>query len=70
MGSGTGDLLDEVVKFLAASEPEIIPDIPRIAITGRPNVGKSSLVNSLLGEEAGNIVTPLRNNKGFNIHPL
>jgi len=57
-GSGTGDLLDEVVKFLAASEPEIIPDIPRIAITGRPNVGKSSLVNSLLGEER-NIVTPL-----------
>ncbi len=57
-GSGTGDLLDEVVKFLAPSEPEIIPDIPRIAITGRPNVGKSSLVNSLLGEER-NIVTPL-----------
>jgi GTP-binding protein len=57
-GSGTGDLLDEVVKYLSASESEIIPDIPRIAITGRPNVGKSSLINSLLGEER-NIVTPL-----------
>lgn len=57
-GSGTGDLLDDVVKSLSASESEIIPDIPRIAITGRPNVGKSSLINSLLGEER-NIVTPL-----------
>jgi GTP-binding protein len=57
-GSGTGDLLDEIVKCLSGKEPEIIPDIPKIAITGRPNVGKSSLVNSLLGEER-NIVTPL-----------
>jgi GTPase len=57
-GSGTGELLDEVVKNLPEEEPGLMPDLPRIAIVGRPNVGKSSLVNSLLGEER-NIVTPV-----------
>jgi len=56
-GSGTGELLDAVVSSLPDMKPEEIPDLPRIAIVGRPNVGKSSLVNSLLGEER-NIVTP------------
>jgi len=57
-GSGTGDLLDFVVKNLPSQPEEQLPDLPRIAIVGRPNVGKSSLVNSLLGEER-NIVTPV-----------
>lgn len=57
-GSGTGELLDEAVKNLPGQADDQSPDIPRIAIVGRPNVGKSSLVNSLLGEER-NIVTPV-----------
>jgi GTP-binding protein len=57
-GSGTGELLDHVVKSLPEKTPEILADIPRVAIVGRPNVGKSSLVNSLLDEER-NIVTPV-----------
>jgi GTP-binding protein len=57
-GSGTGELMDQIVKNLPDQPDEIIPEIPRVAIVGRPNVGKSSLVNSLLGEER-NIVTPL-----------
>lgn len=57
-GSGTGDLLDHIVENLPGKTEEYIPEVPRVAIVGRPNVGKSSLVNSLLGEER-NIVTPL-----------
>lgn len=59
-GSGTGDLLDEVVKVLpeeAEAEDEH-PEIPRITIVGKPNVGKSSMTNALLGEDR-NIVTPV-----------
>jgi GTP-binding protein len=57
-GSGTGDLLDEIVKNLSSAEPDELSELPRVAIVGRPNVGKSSLVNSLLGIER-NIVTPI-----------
>ncbi len=57
-GSGTGDLLDAVVKELKEEFPVTMYDLPRIAVVGRPNVGKSSLINSFLGEER-NIVTPL-----------
>ncbi len=59
-GSGTGDLLDEIVKVLPADAPEAEDrtDLPHIAIVGRPNVGKSSLTNALLGEDR-NIVTPV-----------
>ena len=60
-GSGTGDLLDEIVRVLPPDEgpdPLERPDLPHVAIVGKPNVGKSSLTNALLGEER-NIVTPV-----------
>lgn len=60
-GSGTGDLLDEIVKVLPeedTADADPYADLPRITIVGKPNVGKSSLTNALLGEER-NIVTPV-----------
>ena len=57
-GSGTGELLDEVVKVFEQKTIEEIPDLPKFAVVGRPNVGKSSLVNAFLGDER-NIVTPI-----------
>lgn len=55
----TGDLLDHVISlFTKDNEEEILEDIPKIAIVGRPNAGKSSIVNSLLGEERS-IVTDI-----------
>ena len=58
-GFGTGDLLDEVVKELPEPDEdagEQLDDIPKFAIVGRPNAGKSSLINAFIGEER-NIVT-------------
>src|SRR5699024_3779473 len=55
-GSGTGDLLDEVVKDLKDDSEEKEAELPKFAVVGRPNVGKSSLANALLGEQR-NIVT-------------
>jgi GTP-binding protein len=57
-GSGTGELLDALTTVLKNENTDEQPELPRIAIVGRPNVGKSSLVNTLLGLER-NIVTPL-----------
>ncbi len=57
-GSGTGDLLDEVVKVFDKDVVDEQLDIPKFAIVGRPNVGKSSMINALLGKER-NIVTAI-----------
>jgi len=56
-GSGTGDLLDEVAKHFS-DEAEEDDELPRFAVIGRPNVGKSSLINALLGNDR-NIVTDI-----------
>lgn len=67
-GSGTGELLDELVKdFEIIDESIVETDVPRIAIVGRPNVGKSSLINALVGEER-NIVTPIAGTTRDAIH--
>ena len=57
-GSGTGELLDKVVTHFHDPAEEEESDIPRFAVVGRPNAGKSSLVNALLGQER-NIVTEI-----------
>lgn len=56
-GSGTGDLLDAVVADFDSGEEEG-SDLPRITVVGRPNVGKSSFINTITGQER-NIVTPI-----------
>ena len=66
-GAGTGDLLDEVVKGFSKPTEEVPNDRPKIAIVGKPNVGKSSLVNTLLGTER-NIVTPVAGTTRDNIN--
>jgi GTP-binding protein len=50
-GLGTGDLLDRIVDLLGPGDSELEDDTVRLAVIGRPNVGKSSLVNRFLGEE-------------------
>ena len=60
-GGGTGELLDEIVRVLpedGTTPDKDHPELPHITIVGKPNVGKSSLINALLGVDR-NIVTPL-----------
>ena len=59
-GSGTGEILDEIVKEFDKDDDSVRDKdhLPRIAIVGKPNVGKSSLINALTGQER-NIVTPI-----------
>jgi len=55
-GHGSGDLLDALVKEFKSEEQESDDHLPRIAVVGRPNVGKSSFINALIGQDR-NIVT-------------
>ncbi|MBQ2539841.1 MAG: ribosome biogenesis GTPase Der [Bacteroidales bacterium] len=57
-GSGTGDLLDKVVEDFNSGEDDETEGLPRIAVVGRPNVGKSSFINIITGQDR-NIVTPI-----------
>lgn len=65
-GSGTGELLDAVVKDF---DDEVVEEntLPKFAIVGRPNVGKSSIINSLIGKDR-NIVTPIAGTTRDSIH--
>ena len=65
-GSGTGELLDAVVKTF---DDDVVPEntLPKYAIIGRPNVGKSSIINALIGKDR-NIVTPIAGTTRDSIH--
>ncbi len=65
-GSGTGELLDAVTEHVS-EDAHIETDLPKFAIVGQPNVGKSSLVNALLGEDR-NIVTDIAGTTRDTIH--
>ncbi|MBE9584547.1 ribosome biogenesis GTPase Der [Mucilaginibacter sp. JRF] len=65
-GSGTGELLDDVIKHFDEELPEENA-LPKYAIVGRPNVGKSSIINALLGQQR-NIVTPIAGTTRDSIH--
>lgn len=66
-GSGTGELLDALVEALPNEKDDVLEEIPKFAIVGQPNVGKSSLLNMLTGEERS-IVTPMAGTTRDTIH--
>ena len=66
-GFGTGELLDELVRQLPVEPDESENKSPRLAVVGRPNVGKSTLVNTLLGEDR-NIVTDIAGTTRDSVH--
>ncbi len=68
-GSGTGEILDEVVKYFRIEDLSVNEEntLPRIAIVGKPNVGKSSLLNAMVGGER-NIVTDISGTTRDSVH--
>ena len=68
-GSGTGEILDEMVSYFDAKDESILEEtgLPRIAIVGKPNVGKSSLINAFTGKDR-NIVTDISGTTRDAIH--
>ncbi len=66
-GSGSGELLDCLVEKLGEDSEDLDSDLPKFAVVGQPNVGKSSLTNALLGEER-NIVTDIAGTTRDSIH--
>ena len=66
-GFGTGELLDALVHQLPPEVEEPEEKLPRLAVVGRPNVGKSTLINTLLGEDR-NIVTDIAGTTRDSVH--
>lgn len=66
-GSGSGEILDELTKYLDKEEKIVLEELPKIAIVGKPNVGKSSLLNAITGTDR-NIVTPVSGTTRDSIH--
>lgn len=66
-GNGTGDMLDALVKLLPPAPEDDEGDIPKLAIVGKPNVGKSSILNAFTNQER-NIVTPISGTTRDSIH--
>lgn len=66
-GSGTGELLDDIIAKFEPDAEDTTSDLPKFAIVGRPNVGKSSIINAFLGHDR-NIVTPIAGTTRDSIH--
>jgi len=66
-GSGTGELLDLIAAEISEEKPEDTSNLPKIAVVGKPNVGKSSIVNAFMNQER-NIVTPTAGTTRDSIH--
>ncbi|UKJ07257.1 ribosome biogenesis GTPase Der [Solitalea lacus] len=66
-GSGTGELLDAIIEKFEPEQEDTTSHLPKFAIVGRPNVGKSSIINAFLGKDR-NIVTPVAGTTRDSIH--